>query len=122
MKKITLPSGAKLEIDLAPFADSNALNKAVAKELKSMKFDPELNLADPVFIKDLACTAFSSDEIMDALEVCFKRCTYNGLKIDSTTFEPEEARQDYFVVCREVLIEQIRPFAKGLLSLFSARA
>lgn len=121
MKKITLPSGAKLEIDLAPFADANALNKAVAKELKGMKFDPELNLTDPVFIKDLACTAFSSDEIMNALEVCFRRCTYNGLKIDASTFEAEDARQDYFIVCREVLIEQIRPFAKGLLSLFSSR-
>ena len=121
MKKITLPSGAKLEIDLAPFADANALNKAVAKELKGMKFDPELNLTDPVFIKDLACTAFSSDEIMNALEVCFRRCTYNGLRIDANTFEPEEARQDFFITCKEVLIEQLRPVAQALLSMFLAK-
>lgn len=118
MKKITLPSGSKLEIDLAPFADANALNKAVAKELKEIEFNPEMDLSNPAFIKDLVCTAFSSELIMSALEACFKRCTYNGLRIDANTFEPEEARQDYFITCKEVLIEQLRPFAPALLSMF----
>lgn len=73
-----------------------------------------MDLSNPAFIKDLVYTAFSSELIMSALEACFKRCTYNGLRIDANTFEPEEARQDYFITCKEVLIEQLRPFAPAL--------
>lgn len=115
-----MPSGAILEINLAPFADANALNKAVAKELLKIKIDKDLELEDPNFIKDLVCTAISSDEIMGALWSCFKRCTYNNLKINQDSFESEEARGDYFNVCKEVLIGNLAPFGKSLLSQFGA--
>jgi hypothetical protein len=119
-KKITLPSGAILEINLAPFSDANALNKAVAKELLKLKLDKEMELSDPNFIKDLVCVAVSSEEIMTAVWVCFKRCTYNNLKISCDTFETLEGRGDYFSVCKEVLMENIGPFVKSLLSQFEA--
>jgi hypothetical protein len=118
MSKKTLPSGAVLEINLAPFLDANSLNRAVAKELLKIKFDGELDLNDHNFIKDIICTAISSDDIMSALWNCFKRCTYNGVKMNQDTFENEDARGDYFTVCKEVLIENLRPFGKGLLSQF----
>ena len=119
-KKINLPSGATLEITLAPFADANALNKAVAKELLKLKINKDLDFEDPNFIKDLVCSAISSDEIMNALENCFKRCTYNNLKITMDTFESEEARGDYFIVCKEVLTVNCAPFVKSLSSQFGA--
>lgn len=116
MKTINLPSGAELVIQLAPFADADRLNKAVAKELKALKIDAQMELEDPNFIKDLVCAAISSDEIMAALWVCFKRCTYNGQKISVDSFEPEEARGDYYPACREVLVGNCLPFFKSLLS------
>jgi len=118
MKKVNLPSGAVLEIQLAPFGDANKLNKAIAKELKTLSLDSEMNLSDPVFLKDLVCTALSSDGIESCLWACFKRCTYNNEKISQDTFEKEESRQDYFIVCREVLQEQIGPFVKSLLPMW----
>jgi len=120
MSKHTLPSGAILEINIAPFADANALNKAVAKELLKIKIDKELELEDPNFIKDIVCTAISSDEIMGALWLCFKRCTYNNLKLTEDIFEKAEAREDFFSVCQIVLKENIGPFVKSLLSQFGA--
>ena len=121
MKKVTLPSGKVLEISLASFSEANALNKAVASELKGLKIDRDLDLEDPNFIKDAVCTAIASDKIMGCLDACIKRCTYDGIKIDKDTFEPEENRQDYFIVYKEVLIETIRPFLKSLLSQFGAQ-
>ena len=45
-----------------------------------------------------------------------KRCMYDNQKINDDSFEPEENRQDYFFVCKEVLLETMRPFLKGLSS------
>jgi hypothetical protein len=120
MSKVKLPSGAELEINLAPFSDANALNKAVARELAKLKLDKEIELNDPSFLKDLVCAAIASEDIMAALWVCFKRCTYSGLRITSETFEPEEARGDYFIICKEVLQANCLPFIKSLLSQFGA--
>jgi len=120
MIKKELPSGAKLEINLAPFADANALYKAAAKELKSIKVSPEMDVFDANFIKDIGCSLICSDEITNAVMVCVKRCTYNGLKIDSDTFESEEARGDYTSVLLEVAKENLIPFLKGLYVQYQA--
>lgn len=120
MSKIKLPSGAELEIQLSPFSDASALNKAVAKELKALKIDGELELNDPNFIKDLVCSAIASEEIMACTWQCFRRCTYNGNKITVETFEPSEARGDFYIVCKEVLTANIGPFFQSLLSQFGA--
>jgi hypothetical protein len=114
MSKVILPSGAELEIQLAPFEDGRKLQKAVAKELKSIKVSADLDLMDANFMKDVLCSAIASDEIMDALELCFKRCTYNKLKVSKETWEPEEARGDYIQSSIEVLKANMLPFWKGL--------
>lgn len=115
-KEFELPSGALLKIQLAPFADSKALYQAVLEEMK----DIQLNSSDELFnlFKDAACAGFSSKKIEAALEVCFKRCLYNDLKIDRNTFEPEEARQDFVHVCIYVAQENIMPFLKSLSAQF----
>lgn len=113
-----LPSGAKLEIALAPFQDANNLQRAFARELKNVKISSAMEVSDVNFMKDLICTAVSSDSIMDALNVCMKRCAYNGLRIDKETFEAEEARGDFLIVCMEVAKENLLPFLKGLSAQF----
>lgn len=118
MKTIEMPSGAKLEITLAPFSDANVLYKKIARELKTVKVNAGMDIEnmDVNFIKDLMLTAIGSDEIEDAIKTCMKRCTYKGVKIDKDTFEPEEARGDYFQVCFEIAKENLLPFLKGLFA------
>ena len=114
MSKHTLPSGAILEITLAPFADANNLKKAIASEMKGLHLTSEMSLTDANFLKDAVFTAIASERILACVEQCFKRCTYNGLKINADTFEPAEARGDYDLICYEVVKENLLPFLKGL--------
>lgn len=115
---IKLPSGAELEISLAPFADSKALFQAITEEAKNLKLDPKEEIGVNM-IKDLFCVGFSSKKIEEALWKCMQRATYNKLRIDADTFEKVEAREDYLTVCFEVAKENISPFTKALTRQFS---
>ncbi len=112
-KKIKLPSGAELEITMAPFAVAKALYQACADEMRTLKLDMQADV-DGNFWKDLFCAGVSSKKIEVALDKCLERCTYNSLKINGDTFEPEDARQDYLTVCYEVTRENVHPFMKSL--------
>ena len=118
MKKVTLPSGAELKISLAPFADGKALYQAVLSEMRGINLDPEAEV-DVNLFKDLFCVSLASKKIEKALEKCLKRCLYNGKKITEETFESEEARGDYILVCTEVATENIVPFGKALIGKLS---
>lgn len=111
MKEIPLPSGAKLSIGDIAFAEAKGLYQSILKEIKSVNFDVNNY---PSMLRDFVCLGFSSKEVEAALNVCMSRCLYNGLKIDSNTFEPSAAREDYTKVCIEVMENAIRPFMKGL--------
>jgi len=113
-KEISLPSGAKAVINAAPFSEAFKLWQACAQELAQLKIsaDTELNVD---FLKNLFCIATSSEKIEAALRPCFRRCLYAGSKIDESSFEKEDARQDYFPVMEEVLRTNILPFLKGQL-------
>lgn len=120
MKELSLPSGRKLKIQLAPFAESKALYQAVLEECKSLKIDKDADL-DVNLFKDLFCSSFSSPKIEAALNKCLARCIYDGERLTDLdkAFEPEEARQDFLPVCYEVAMENIGPFVKSLFARFS---
>ena len=118
MKTVSLPTGAKLVITPSPFADARALFQVALRELKGLKLDPKAEV-DVNFFKDIFCAGFSSKEFESALQKCFERCTYNGLKITDETFEKVEAREDYFVVCLEVAKETLLPFTKSLSAQYA---
>lgn len=115
---IKLPSGAELKITLSDFDVAQELFDAFLEELKSVKLDP-LAEVDVNLYKDLFCVGFSSKKIKKCLQECFKRASYNGMKIDKDTFQPEEARQDYLTVCIEVAKANIMPFMKSLSAQYS---
>lgn len=117
-KSVSLPSGAKLDITVSPFAISRSLYQAVLEETKSLKLDPKAEV-DVNLMKDLFCTLLSSKKVESCLDECMKRVTYNGKKIDGDTFEPISAREDYLTVCWEVASENIVPFTKSLSAQFS---
>lgn len=118
MREVELPSGAKLKIDVADFADSKALFQALMDEAKGLDLQKDHKNTISMF-KDIFCIGFSSKRVEVALDKCFSRVLYNDLKIDKNTFQPEESRQDYIQVCLEVATDNVMPFLKNLYAQFS---
>lgn len=112
----TLSSGAKLRIQIAPFAVSKALFQAVLREAKGLDVHA-IGDVEIILLKAFAL-GFSSRQVEDCLWACFERCTYNAAKIDATTFEPLAAREDYVKVCVEVAKANIFPFMNSLFAAF----
>lgn len=110
-----MPSGAMLVISVAPFAISRKLYQALLRELKGVNIKDEKEDTTVLF-RQLFCIGFSSPEIEQCLEDCFKHCLYGGLKIDKDSFEPVENREDYPYVCMEVAKDNALPFVKGLFA------
>lgn len=117
MREVTLPSGATLKIQLSPFAVSKSLYQALLTELRMVPITSQTDTA--ALFKDLFSTGFSSPLVEKWVEKCFERCLYNDLKIDGSTFEPVERRQDYMKVCVEVAKENVSPFLKNLFAEYS---
>lgn len=121
--KVSLPSGAELEMTLAPFLEGERLFSATAECLKSVKMEG-LNTDDLTAsfesIKGAVLACLTSKELKEALLACLKRCTYNGQRITSwDIFEDINAREDYLAVCWEVVKFNLTPFTKNLFSKFS---
>lgn len=116
MREVSLPSGAVLKINPAPFADSKNLYQAILRELPkySLRSDGDNNLDLLNGLKDVTCGVLSSKEVEVCLWKCMERSTYNGLKIVFDTFEPEASREDFTEVCVEVAKDNVFPFWKNL--------
>lgn len=130
--KKTLNSGAVLVLQMASFALSMRLLKAIAGEVKAVDLGEfklgasvnvqELMKADlPVdALKNVVCQVIASDAVEAALRDCAKTCTYQGESIRADTFEEEHAREDYLPVAWEVIQYNLAPFFRGLSSKSSA--
>lgn len=120
-KKVSLPSGAVLEMTMAPFLEGRRLLGAVSTCIKSVKVDTDLGQASNLnSLKDVFLSCLTSKEVEDAILLCLKRCTYNGQRIASwDIFEDVNAREDYMSVCVEVCKFNLAPFTKNLLQLLS---
>jgi hypothetical protein len=125
--KITLPSGSKLEITPLPYLKAWGVSQDVLKEIKKLELDistlktidfQNLMAVDALTFTGPLCEILASERILEAAKTCMERCTYNGLKIDSDTFEKIEARQDFLPVVFSVLKENISPFFANLFSFF----
>jgi hypothetical protein len=121
--KVSLPSGAELEMTLAPFLEGEKLFSATAECLKTVKMEG-LNTEDLSAsfesLKSAVLSCITSKELKEALLACLKRCTYNGQRITSwDIFEDVNAREDYLSVCWEVVKFNLTPFTKSLFSKFS---
>jgi hypothetical protein len=117
MKSVTLPSGKKIEVALAPFVEGKRLYQAVASELIRVDIDSDGDVSN--VLKNVLLLMVSSPKVEEALEPCLRRCTYDGKKLSADTFEPPEARADYVDFCTEVAKENLLPFTKSLYAQFS---
>ena len=118
MSEVICPSGAKLKLNLAPFAVSKKLQKVCAKELETVRLDFEQEV-DVEFFKNIVCKLVSSDIVEGAFWECAARCLYNNQKVVEETFEPELARQDYLFVMIEIARANLAPFIQPLLQKYA---
>lgn len=118
MTEITTQSGAEVVINSAPFKDAMALKNAFERELAKtdIKLDKLDLKSDITAISSIIFAIDSSDKIFEAVFKCLSRCTYDGVKITESIFEPEEARGDYYEIVIECVKVNLAPFFKGLSS------
>ena len=116
--KITLPSGAELEITEAPFRIAEALNDALMEECGALQAQLSSEIDVKALLSRVVLKGFSSKKIKAAVWDCMARATYKGVKITQDTWEPTEARADYYVTCYHVAEVNVRPFMKDLSAQF----
>lgn len=112
MREVELPSGAKLRLAPAPFADAKALYQALLVELKGVPMAGSVAVQES--LKMAFCLGYSSPVVEQNFWKCASRCLYNDEKITLDTFEPVERRGDYMKVVGQVIKENVDPFVKSL--------
>lgn len=122
--KVSLPSGAELEMTLAPFMEGERLFTATAECLKGVKVDGNADVNDLTSnlnsLKDAFLSCLTSQAMKDAILACLKRCTYNKQRITSwDIFDDVNAREDYLAICWEVVKFNLTPFTRSLFSKLS---
>lgn len=119
MTEVTMPSGAILKLNPAPFPEAKALFQAVLEEMKPVDISSKRQVAE--LFKDSACAVFASRKVEACLEKCLASCQYgpSELKIDKNSFDKPENREDFVPVCIEVARENLTPFMKGLYAGFA---
>lgn len=119
MEKVTLSSGALLEITESDILTQHKLFQQVCKEMRAVDVTALTSKkVDLNFIKDLFCIILSSEEIYKLLEPMLRRATYNGAKInDFKFFDNPEAKPDFIEVLKEVARVNLAPFGKSVLSM-----
>lgn len=132
-KKITLPSGASLDITIMPFETSWGVSQAVIKELGRLEVDSsvldvfkkdrnaEIDLAELFSLKNPICAVLSNPVFVEAAKTCFVKCTYKSMRINEDTFEDQGSRGDFIPAVYYVLLENISPFFTNLTSVFSTK-
>lgn len=120
-----LSSGARLHVTVAPFADANALVKALAKCAKGLPLGADPLKADVGVLKDMLVEALTSVEVEQGLKRCMERASYNDMKITTSIFDDpkvgQQARQDYYEICWKVIEVNCAPFFVKTFSALRAR-
>jgi hypothetical protein len=120
LRKKTLPSGAVLSMNVAPFKEAKALYQALMKELRSIPIKSDTEFAE--LWKNLYTAGFSSKEVEEALVACMGTCTYNTgpgqEKLTMAVFEDEKNRVDYEDVCIALVEINVLPFANRLYAQY----
>jgi hypothetical protein len=114
MLKFIAPSGAEVQINVAPWKDAKNLKKTIEREVGSVE---GLSLdSDPGIFMAAMLKVDSSDMVDAALWPCLVRCTYNNEKITESTFDKPEARRDYYDIVSACVKENLRPLVESLFS------
>jgi hypothetical protein len=135
--EFTTESGIEVKINNADFISATRLRVAVLSALKDSDIElSKIDIESLLSIKknmvaavksgaldallDLIVSIDCSKKVSDALYACLARSTYNKLKIVPDTFEPVEARGDYYIIVAACLKENVLPFFQPLLQQLNA--
>jgi len=115
-----LPSGHELGLEEIPFGEAADTLRLISNELKLVDIDlggnlKELMGKDLNSLKNALLQLTGSKAVHDQCFQLMLRCKYDGKAIQRTTFENMEARKDYLVVAKEVLLHTLSPFFEGLV-------
>lgn len=114
MPKITVPSGADVEINAASWHEANTLRTAIQTAVSS-----ELKDADRMSqLLVIGMKVEANPVVNAALWPCLARCTYNSQRINDAIFEDVKARQDYMEIVTACIKENLAPFMKTPVSQF----
>ena len=119
-------NGVDVKINPADFISAMKLKNAVLKAVKDSgvdisKIDLEtINASSLQPILEVVLYADTSEAVENALFKCLERCTYRGERITRDTFEPVEAREDYYEIVLACLKENLAPFFKNLILKLSS--
>ena len=131
-------TGNKVIINCAPTKDVLRLKEVILREmikhplglrLKESQgdikelLDKEVDMLGVIeFIKNTILSIDTSQDFLDAVFECLKYCTYKSTyKIDMDLFDNKsvpEAREDYYELIAACIEENLRPFAKSLVSMW----
>ena len=115
-------NGVDVKINPADFLSSLKLKNAVLKSVKDSGVDiskidlDKINASSLQPILEVILTADTDKDVQDSIFKCLARCLYNGEKIIPETFEPIEAREDYYEIVIACLKENLSPFFKSPIS------
>jgi hypothetical protein len=135
MEEITLASGAKLAITIAPFEDVMELQTVVAEALGKFSLPADLAGVDlsvagivghPSMLAELTDkikSVATSRDVRAIMMKCFARCTYNGARLNKELFDDPkvgaDVRKDYYTLFMKVLEANCKPFFEQTFSAFS---
>ena len=122
MVEFVAASGAKIKINVAPWADAKLLKKAIQKEVN---FDTA-DINQKWFIEQIF-KIDGSDVFEAALWACLRHCSYTPkgspdaevLRIDQTMMDRPELRQDYVEIVTACVKENLGPLVESLLLKFA---
>lgn len=109
-------SGVEVNISPADFLNSLKLKNAVLRAIKESGVDvstidlDKLSLSSLQPILEIVLSADTDEAVEKAIFHCLGKCTYGGERIVRDTFEPIEARKDYYDIIIACLKENLTPF------------
>jgi len=121
----TLPSGSKMSVSEASYADAIGLLKALMKTMKGVPLAVDVVSLDVTVLKDALINAGTSPEVDAALFKCAERAVYENAKVTPALFDDPKlkdvARADYFVIFWHVIEVNCGPFFGKTFSLLRER-
>lgn len=121
----TLPTGSKLSVSEASYADANALLKALLRSAKGIPLAQDVLSMDVTVLKDAFIEASTSEDVDRAIFKCAERAVYENARVTRDLFDDpklkDKARADYFLILWHVIEVNCGPFFGTTFSVLRER-
>lgn len=117
-----LPSGAVLDVTILDFEKAFEIFQIVSRQIGLLDLDlskidgKSFALTDIMEFKRPLSQVLASPELVKVGNKCLEKCTYDGIKVTTKTWEDVKARGDYLFAMFFALQENVAPFIEGVFS------